>query len=124
MDEVLRLDIDRALVILRGKNVLEVDKYDYSNHPEAKKLKASKASAHIPAWNTALGKNAEKKGKAEAASKVTLAQKLQQQADGEKPTPYQEQANPDPEIIEVAESEVLPVSKEPSPESTIEKNEW
>ncbi len=48
MDEVLRLDIDRALIILRGKNVLEVDKYDYANHPEAKKLKDSKASAHIP----------------------------------------------------------------------------
>ena len=50
MDEVLRLDIDRALVILRGKNVLEVDKYDYSKHPEAKKLKASKASSHVPDW--------------------------------------------------------------------------
>ncbi|MDE7245010.1 MAG: type IV secretory system conjugative DNA transfer family protein, partial [Oscillospiraceae bacterium] len=29
MDEVLRMDVDRALVILRGRNVLEVDKYDY-----------------------------------------------------------------------------------------------
>lgn len=54
MDEVLRLDVDRALVIIRGKKVLEVDKYDYSRHPEAKKLQASKASAHIPAWRRAL----------------------------------------------------------------------
>ena len=55
MDEVLRLDVDRALVIIRGKKVLEVDKYDYSRHPEAKKLHASKASAHIPAWRRDMG---------------------------------------------------------------------
>ena len=52
MDEVLRMDVDRALVIIRGKNVLEVDKYDYSKHPEAKKLRASKAASHIPAWQS------------------------------------------------------------------------
>ena len=50
MDEVLRLDLDRALVIIRGKNVLEVNKFDYSRHPESKKLRASKASAHVPDW--------------------------------------------------------------------------
>ena len=55
MDEVLRMDVDRALVILRGKKVLEVDKYDYSRHPEAKKLRAGKASAHVPAWRKAQG---------------------------------------------------------------------
>ena len=50
MDEVLRLDLDRALVIIRGQNILEVNKYDYSKHPEAKRLRESKASSHIPAW--------------------------------------------------------------------------
>ena len=50
MDEVLRMDTDKALVIIRGKKVLEVDKYDYSKHPESKKLRASKAAAHIPVW--------------------------------------------------------------------------
>ena len=50
MDEVLRLDLDRALVIIRGRNILEVNKYDYSKHPESKRLRASKASAHVPAW--------------------------------------------------------------------------
>ena len=50
MDEVLRMDIDRALVILRGRKVLEVHKYDYSKHPEAKKLRASKAASYTPAW--------------------------------------------------------------------------
>ena len=44
------MDTDRALVIIRGKNVLEVDKYDYSKHPEAKKLRPSKAASHVPDW--------------------------------------------------------------------------
>jgi type IV secretion system protein VirD4 len=48
MDEVLRLPIDKALVIMRGQKVLQVDKYDYSNHPEAKKLIPCKASGYIP----------------------------------------------------------------------------
>jgi len=59
MDEVLRMDIDRALVILRGKKVLEVDKYDYSKHPESKKLRASKAASHIPAWQSEQQKAAQ-----------------------------------------------------------------
>lgn len=50
MDEVLRLPVDKALIILRGQKVLKVDKYDYSQHPESKKLQPSKAVAHIPQW--------------------------------------------------------------------------
>ena len=49
-DEVLRLPITQALVIIRGQKVLKVDKMDYSKHPEASKLRACKASAHIPEW--------------------------------------------------------------------------
>ena len=52
MDEVLRLDVDKALVIIRGKKVLEVDKYDYSKHPESKKMRPAKASAHTPEWRS------------------------------------------------------------------------
>jgi type IV secretion system protein VirD4 len=50
MDEVLRLPIDKALVIIRGQKVLKVDKFDYSNHPESKKLISCKASEYIPNW--------------------------------------------------------------------------
>ena len=32
-DEVLRLPLDQALIIIRGKKVLQVDKMDYSKHP-------------------------------------------------------------------------------------------
>ena len=49
-DEVLRLPIDQALVIIRGKKALKVNKFDYSKHPEYPKLQSCKASAHIPEW--------------------------------------------------------------------------
>ena len=51
-DEVLRLPIDEALIIVRGKKALRVDKYDYSKHPEYRKLRSCKASAYTPEWRT------------------------------------------------------------------------
>lgn len=50
MDEVLRLPIDKALIIIRGKKLLQVDKCDYTKHPQSKYLTPCKASAHIPEW--------------------------------------------------------------------------
>ena len=50
MDEVLRLPITKALIIIRGRKVLQVDKYDYTCHPEAERLLTCKASEHIPEW--------------------------------------------------------------------------
>lgn len=49
-DEILRLPLDTALIILRGQKVLKVEKYDYTLHPDAKKLISRKASEHIPNW--------------------------------------------------------------------------
>lgn len=49
-DEILRLPLDAALIILRGQKVLKVEKYDYTLHPDAKKLVPKKASEHIPQW--------------------------------------------------------------------------
>ena len=50
MDEVLRLPISKALIIIRGRKLLQVDKCDYTKHPESKKMISCKASAHIPEW--------------------------------------------------------------------------
>ncbi len=49
-DEVLRLPIEKALIILRGQQVLKVDKFDYSLHPDSKKLVKRKAALHSPLW--------------------------------------------------------------------------
>lgn len=58
-DEVLRLPIDEALVIIRGKKILKVDKMDYSKHPEYSKLHSCKASSHIPQWRSLEQETAE-----------------------------------------------------------------
>ena len=42
-DEILRLPLDTALVILRGQKVLKVEKYDYTLHPDAKKADTKKS---------------------------------------------------------------------------------
>ena len=51
---MLRLPIEEALVIVRGKKVLRVRKMDYSLHPAYRELHSCKASAHVPAWRAAL----------------------------------------------------------------------
>ena len=49
-DEVLRFPLDQALIILRGQKVLKVEKYDYTLHPESKKLVSCRANDHVPKW--------------------------------------------------------------------------
>ncbi len=58
-DEILRFPIEQALVILRGQKVFKVDKYDYTNHPDSKKLIKSKAIDHIPNWCSELNAEAD-----------------------------------------------------------------
>ena len=100
MDEVLRMDVDRALVIIRGKKVLEVDKYDYSKHPEAKKLRPSKAASHVPAWRKADdGRQAAPK----PAAKKSPARGVKKRADTEKAAPP-----PKPSSQGVQASETVP----------------
>ena len=55
-DEVMTIPMDEALIILRAKNVFKVKKYDYTRHPESKKLKKRKAVAYIPEWRKSQGK--------------------------------------------------------------------
>ena len=52
-DEVLRLPPDDELVFIRGQKVFRAKRFDYSHHPEAKKLRNSKAIFHEPAWRSA-----------------------------------------------------------------------
>jgi len=50
MDEILRMPLDQELVIIRGHNVLQCEKFDYSLHPDAQYLVKSRASEYVPAW--------------------------------------------------------------------------
>ncbi len=114
MDEVLRMDVDRALVILRGRNVLEVDKYDYSKHPESKKLRASKAASHIPAWQSE-----QQKAEQEAASPAPAKPKpprpkaqAKKAAPAEPPAPAKKEAPPPHQTSTFRE----PLQEQPPPE--------
>lgn len=69
MDEVLRLPINKALVIIRGRKVLLVEKFDYTSHPEADKLIPCKASAHIPEWSKLPAATAEDNAPKESEAK-------------------------------------------------------
>lgn len=75
-DEVLRFPIDQALIIIRGMKALRVDKFDYSKHPEYRKLKSCKASSYIPEW---------RKREIEAPEPVPEAVAEQQKPKGKKP---------------------------------------
>lgn len=52
-DEILRLPIQEALIIMRGQKVLKVKKFDYTKHPHSKMIVRKKASTHIPMWRRA-----------------------------------------------------------------------
>lgn len=75
-DEVLRFPIDQALIIIRGMKALRVDKFDYSKHPEYRKLKSCKASSYIPEW---------RKRETEAPEPVPEVVAEQQKPKGKKP---------------------------------------
>lgn len=49
-DEILRLPLEQALVIIRGQRILRVRKMDYTMHPDAKKLIQEKTDCHVPEW--------------------------------------------------------------------------
>ena len=98
-DEVLRLPIDQALVIIRGKKALKVNKFDYSKHPEYPKLQSCKASAHIPEW---------RRLEQEAADTAKAKPKTPKKVTGRKPkesktqTVAREAAPAPSEIVETA----------------------
>ncbi len=49
-DEVLRLKPDEELIFIRGQKVLKAHRFDYSRHPDYKRLRDCKAIDHVPAW--------------------------------------------------------------------------
>lgn len=79
-DEVLRLLPDEELVFIRGQKVFRCKRFDYSKHPEYKKLRSSKAIQHEPGWKIASrASSLEPEGK----SVISVAPK----AGGQEPVP-------------------------------------
>lgn len=67
-DEVLRLPLDQALIILRGQKILKVEKFDYTLHPESKNLVPCRATDHLPEWRRMEQSGASRKPKTFGAS--------------------------------------------------------
>ena len=113
-DEVLRLPITQALVIIRGQKVLKVQKMDYSKHPEAKNLRACKASAHIPEWR----KLEEQKKAVSAPSKAPKPQAAPQktprkkQKEATKPTETPTKTQPPAESTPTTPEGVITIDKD------------
>lgn len=93
-DEVLRFPIDQALIIIRGMKALRVEKFDYSKHPEYRKLKSCKASSYIPEW-----RKREKELPSEGAPIIPDAKPKKMKKPKRKPKPSSEtgEANPETE---------------------------
>ena len=49
-DEVLRIDIDKELIFIRGHKPLMAKKFDFSLHPDAPLLQNDNVDNHIPLW--------------------------------------------------------------------------
>lgn len=49
-DEVMRLESNNALVIIRGQKILKVEKFDYSKHPGASSFEHSYIRDYVPQW--------------------------------------------------------------------------
>ena len=80
----MRLPTDEELVFIRGQKVYRAKRFDYSNHPDYKKLKSSKAILHEPDWK--------KSGRAQTLEPNPLANSInsineKQLAAGCKPEP-------------------------------------
>ena len=102
-DEVLRLPIDKALVIIRGKKTLKVDKMDYSKHPDYPLLRSCKASAHVPEWRRL---EMEAEGKKAGARKEEPQKKMEtQNRAGTQKTTVQKGAEPQKNKVQNAREE-------------------
>ena len=84
MDEILRMPLDQELVIIRGHNVLQCEKFDYSLHPDAQRLVKSRASEYIPAWR--VEEEQAKKSPAPEPPEEKEAEKLSEAGMPEPPT--------------------------------------
>ena len=72
MDEILRMPLEKELLILRGQKVLELEKFDYTLHPESKKIIKSKAAEYVPEWKQSE-KSSSEENKVEIRKKVIVS---------------------------------------------------
>lgn len=55
-DEILRLPMDKMIIVLRGNKPYLIDKKIYTEHPLAKELKDNSVNEYVPGWQLAKKK--------------------------------------------------------------------
>lgn len=99
MDEVLRMPLEKELLIIRGQKVLMLDKFDYTLHPESGKLVKCRASEYIPQWRsneilTEKARQEQEKQEAEAMAEKPVLANNGEQLDTERQPPDGEPGKP------------------------------
>lgn len=74
-DEVLRLPPDQVLIFIRGQKVMRAKRFDYSLHPDYKKLKSRKAILHEPDWKTSQASSVSASGVSSPSAAATIPAK-------------------------------------------------
>lgn len=59
-DELLKMDHDKAIVMVRGRKPFICNKYDYSNHPESHKLEDMTIEEQLEKFKENIEKNNKK----------------------------------------------------------------
>lgn len=120
-DEVLRLPVDQALVLIRGRKALKLSKMDYSKHPEAEKLHSCKASAYVPEWRRLEDEKASVKAAAPAAKpSAPAAKKPAPRRTGK--TAAQTAPAPKPAKKPEPDTPTVPPKKQAAPEGIIQSD--
>lgn len=90
-DEVLRYPLDQGLLIIRGQKVYRFQKMDYTQHPDAKRLRMEKVEEHIPEWYQRWQEEQqhtkEAMAQAEASQTAAVIEESEKQAEGENTPP-------------------------------------
>ncbi len=100
-DEVLRLPPDQELIFIRGQKVMRAKRYDYSLHPDYKRLKSEKAISYEPDWESRRAHALS----AKSHSEQTLPKEQPKSDSGQSKPP--EPKKPDKELYCVNESDIF-----------------
>ena len=74
-DEVLRLPPDQVLIFIRGQKVMRAKRFDYSLHPDYKKLQSRKAILHEPDWKSSQASSVSASGVSSLSAAATIPAK-------------------------------------------------
>lgn len=107
MDEIMRMPMDEALVIIRGHNVLKVKKFDYVHHPDTKHLVRANACDHVPEWVKAAGAESFRSGEPARKRGKRADCEGQMVLQGDQPIQAMPKKDKEPSILTIRRDDIL-----------------